>query len=554
MLQIGSLYVDGEQVDHTTSQVLLKPGYYELAIEYIGIHLTNPEMVNYQTKLEGYNKNWSALTSERRVVYDRVGHGYYTFKIKSFNENNIESEISSGFELIIKKPLYLTIWFNAAVILMLVFLVYVIIRRREKNLRTEQERLLKKIDEKTKDLIVKEEIIKERKKVEKVLIEAKTKAELSEKLKTSFLQNMSHEIRTPMNAVVGFSELLMHNTKVDAKQIEYIDVIHTNAENLLTIIDDILDVSQLESNQLKMREGNCKVDVLIESLKVKYLEVLKHTGKTDIELVAKLPEKNGLEMRTDPARLQQVLSKLLDNAVKFTQSGHISFGYERESESITFFVEDTGIGLSEDKAGIIFDLFRKVEDDKVKLYGGTGLGLTLSRYLVHLLGGKIDVKSTENVGSRFYFVLPYIPCTQKSDVPNSIAPKNEFRGSWQGKKVLVVEDTDSNYKLIDQVLKPTGISIERATNGEAAMEKYFGDGSFDMIIMDIKLPGMDGYQATKKIREKDTNVPIIAYTAYAMDGDREKSIRAGCNTYFAKPANSLSMLQTISGLIQKNAD
>jgi len=550
MLQIGSLYVNGERLDHTDGQVSLKPGYYELAIEYIGIHLTNPEMVNYQTKLEGYNKNWSALTSERRVVYDRVGHGYYTFKIKSFNENNIESEISSGFELIIKKPLYLTIWFNVAIILLLVFLVLVIIKRREKNLRTEQERLLKKIDEKTKDLIVKEEIIKERKKVEKVLIEAKTKAELSEKLKTSFLQNMSHEIRTPMNAVVGFSELLMKNTKVDAKQTEYIDVIHTNAENLLTIIDDILDVSQLESDQLIMREGNCKIDVLIECLKAKYLEVLQHTGKADIELVAKLPKENGLEMRTDPARLQQVLSKLLDNAVKFTESGSITFGYEQKGEHVTFFVEDTGIGLSEDKAGIIFDLFRKVEDDKVKLYGGTGLGLTLSRYLVHLMGGKIDVKSTENVGSRFNFILPYIPCTDKSDVPSSIAPKNEFRGSWKGKKVLVVEDTDSNYQLIDQVLKPTGISIERAANGETAMEKYFGDGSFDMIIMDIKLPGMDGYQTTKKIREKDTNVPIIAYTAYAMDGDREKSIRAGCNTYFAKPANSLSMLQTISGLIQ----
>jgi signal transduction histidine kinase/streptogramin lyase len=460
-LQIGSLYVDGERVDHTTGQVSLKPGYYELAIEYIGIHLTNPEMVKYQTKLEGYNKNWSALTSDRRVVYDRVGHGSYSFKIRAFNENNVESEISSGFELIIKKPLYRSIWFNAVVIIMLVLLAYTIIRRREKNLRTEQERLLKKIDEKTKDLIVKEEIIKERKKVEKVLIEAKTKAELSEKLKTSFLQNMSHEIRTPMNAVVGFSELLLKNTKVDSKQTEFIDVIHTNAENLLTIIDDILDVSQLESNQLKMREGNCKVDVLIESLKAKYVGVLKHKGKTDIKLIAKLPDENGLEMRTDQARLQQVLNKLLDNAVKFTESGSITFGYEPEDEHVTFFVEDTGIGLSEDKAGIIFDLFRKVEDDKVKLYGGTGLGLTLSRYLVHLLGGKIDVKSAENEGSRFYFDLPYIPCTQKSDVPNSINRKNEFRGTWKGKKVLVVEDTDSNYKLIDQVLKPMEISIER---------------------------------------------------------------------------------------------
>ena len=214
------------------------------------------------------------ITISSRVVYDRVGHGYYTFMIRAFNENDIGSEISSGFELRIKKPAHLTIWFYAAVVISLGFLVYMIIRLREKNLRTEQKRLLKKIDEKTKDLIVKEEIIKERKKVEKVLIEAKTKAELSEKLKTSFLQNMSHEIRTPMNTVVGFSELLMKNTKVDTKQTEYINVIHTNAENLLTIIDDILDVSQLETNQLKVKQGNCKVDEMIDGLKSKYMEVL----------------------------------------------------------------------------------------------------------------------------------------------------------------------------------------------------------------------------------------------------------------------------------------
>jgi signal transduction histidine kinase len=412
-LQIGAFYIDGEQADHAAGQVSLKPGYYEVAVEYIGIHLTNPEMVSYQTKLEGYNKNWSDLTSARRIVYNRVGHGTYTFKIRAFNENDISSEISSGFELRIHKPVYLTPWFYAGLVILLVSLIYMVIRQREKNLRTEQERLLKKIDEKTKDLIVKDEIIKERKKVEKALIEAKTKAELSEKLKTSFLQNMSHEIRTPMNAVVGFSELLMKNTKVDAKQTEYIDVIHTNAENLLNIIDDILDVSQLETNQLIMREGNCKIDAMIEGLKEKYHEVLKHEGKT-------------------------------------------------------------GIGLSEDKAGIIFDLFRKVEDDKVKLYGGTGLGLTLARYLVHLMGGKIDVESNENMGSRFYFILPYKSSVDKTDTTKSIASKGEFSRSWRGKKVLVVEDTDSNYKLIAQVLKPTGIAFERATNGEAALQKYFG--------------------------------------------------------------------------------
>jgi len=549
-LHINALYIDGEKVDRSAGLILLKSGNYELAVDYIGINFSNPEMVTYQTQLEGYNKNWSALTSSRRVVYDMVGHGNYTFKIKAFNADDVGSEITSAFELRIKKPVYHTIWFYAAILIILSLLVYILMRLRERKLRTEQERLLKNLDEKTKDLIVKEEIIKERKKVEKVLIEAKTKAELSEKLKTSFLQNMSHEIRTPIHAVVGFSDLLKKTVEVDTKQMQYINIINTNAENLLTLIDDILDVSQLETNQLKVKQGTCKVNVMIDDLKSKYLEVLEVGKKTGIELITIVPGDGDMEMLTDPVRLKQILVKLLENAVKYTESGRITFGYKLDKENITFFVEDTGIGLSEDKAEIIFDLFRKVEDDKVKLYGGTGLGLTLAKYLVNLLGGDIDVDSKENVGSRFYFVLPFISSVESSDTPEfSVPSSGEFHGLWKGKRVLVVEDTDSSYMLIEQVLTPTGIAIERAADGEVALHKYFKKGSFDLIIMDMKLPGMDGYKTTMKIREKDKRVPIISYTAYALEGDRAKSIEAGCNAYFSKPASSLSMLNTIYGLI-----
>ena len=411
LLNINALYVDGQEVDLAGGPVLLKAGYYELAVDYIGINFTNPEMVFYQTRLEGYNKNWSALTSGRRVVYDRLGHGDYAFQIRAFNENDIGSEISSAFELRIKKPVYLAIWFYAVILFILGFLVYIIIRLRERNLRTEQERLLKNLDEKTKEIIIKEEIIKERKKVEKVLIEAKTKAEMSEKLKTSFLENMSHEIRTPMNAIVGFSDLLKNVGGLDPKQLGYINIIDSNAESLLTLIDDILDVSQLETNQLKVNQGTCKVNFMIDGLKSKYMEVLKNQEKSGVELITRVPEKSNVEILTDPVRLKQILIKLLDNAVKFTESGRITFGYEFDKKTITFFVEDTGVGLSDDKAEIIFDLFRKVEVDKVKLYGGTGLGLALSRYLVHLLAGEINVESEENVGSRFYFSLPFITNT-----------------------------------------------------------------------------------------------------------------------------------------------
>jgi len=545
MLTVNALYVNGEEID-LSGPVLLKAGQYELAVEYIGINFSNPEMVIYQTKLEGYNKNWSALGSTRRVVYDRVGHGEYEFRIRAFNENDIVSEISSAFLLKIRKPVYLAFWFYAAIVLLLGFAFYMILKWRERNLRTEQQRLLKNLDEKTKDIIVKEEIIKERKKVEQVLIEAKTKAELSEKLKTAFLQNMSHEIRTPMNAIVGFSDLLKNSEGIDTKQSEYIKIINTNAENLLSIIDDILDISQLETNQLKIKQGVCKLNTMISGLKLKYRDILNDNGKKEVELIAMSPGDTDMQILTDPIRLKQILIKLLDNAVKYTASGKITFGYKIDQNNITFFVEDTGIGLSEDKKEIVFDLFRKIVDVKVKMYGGTGLGLTLARYLVDLLGGEINVESKENIGSRFYFDLPYISGAELSVSVKESQEDEVYIGKWKGKRILIVEDTDSNFKLLKEMLSPTGIVVKRAKNGEEALNKYFREGYFNMIIMDILLPGMDGYEITRKIREHDKKVPIISYTAYALEGDRERSIEAGCNDYIAKPSSGISMLDKIS--------
>jgi signal transduction histidine kinase/ligand-binding sensor domain-containing protein/CheY-like chemotaxis protein len=548
-LHISAVYIDGEKVDHSGGQIFLKAGQYELGIEYIGISFTNPEEVIYQTRLEGYNKDWSDYTSSRRVVYDRIGHGRYSMAIRAFNENDIGSEITSALEMVIRKPVYLTFWFYLVMTLIISFTVYLIIRWREKNLRDEQQRLLKNLDEKSREIIVKEEIIKERKKVEKVLIEAKEKAELSEKLKTSFLQNMSHEIRTPMNAIVGFTSLLKNKLGSDTKQLEYIKIIDTNAESLLNLIDDILDVSQLETNQLQIRHNPCKINALIMELNSKYEEILQVNNKTDIKLIPVLPGKDDLEFITDPGRLKQVLTKMLDNAVKFTEKGEISFGYECLNSEITFFVEDTGIGLSDEKAKVIFDLFRKIEDDKLKLYGGTGLGLTLARYLVHLLGGEIEVESEENVGSRFSFTLPLTsPSKGSKEIPQKDGSE-DFAAKWRDKTVLIVEDTDSNFMLLEQILKPTGIVISRASNGETALQKYSEEGSYDIIIMDIKLPGMDGYEVTRKIREKDGDIPVISYTAYAMEDDREKSLEAGCNEYFAKPMDNIILLKTISGYL-----
>jgi signal transduction histidine kinase len=409
-----------------------------------------------------------------------------------------------------------------------------------------QERLLKNLDEKSKEIIVKEEIIKERKKVEAVLIEAKTKAELSEKLKTSFLQNMSHEIRTPMNAIVGFSQLLKEEGLSEHDRNEFIKNVTNNAESLLHLIDDILDVSKLESNQLLITEAVCDLADIFENLNAHYLSVLKNEGKEAIKLSLILPDDPPIKMTTDPVRLKQVLMKLMDNAVKFTESGEIRFGFKPEAGKIYFFVEDTGIGLSEDKKDVIFDLFRKLEENKLKLYGGTGLGLTLARYLVHLLGGEIDLESHEGFGSKFFFTLPLLQSKIPVESESELSEGPEFKRKFSGKSILIVEDTDSNFLLMERIFSHTGLSIERAVNGEVALQKFFHEGPFDLVIMDIKLPGMDGYEITRLIKEKNPKTPVIAHTAYALEGDREKSLEAGCDEYIPKPSEKEALLDTIS--------
>jgi signal transduction histidine kinase/sugar lactone lactonase YvrE len=415
ILHINALYIDGEETDYRAGLIVLKPGFHEIRIEYNGLHFSNPEMVLYQTKLLGYNSDWSEPTSSRAIVYERLEHGHYSFMIRAFNENDIGSKLSSAFEIKIKKPIFLRVWFYVIIAFLLGFSFYMTIRIRERYHRRVKEKLLKNLDDKTKEIIVKEEIIKERKKVEKILIEAKTKAEQSDKLKTSFLQNMSHEIRTPMNAIVGFSQLLKEESLSPQDRNRFVENVSINAGSLLQLIDNILDLSKLESNQLEIEKGPCLVNPLMDELEHTFLRHLQKVDSLDIHLIKKNTGADNLELFTDSKRLKQILFHLLDNAIKFTEKGTVTFGYNVEDSKILFYVEDTGIGLTEDKKNVVFDLFRKVEDDRFKLYGGTGLGLTLAKYLVNMMGGKIDVDSKKDVGSKFYFYLPLSSTLNQTD-------------------------------------------------------------------------------------------------------------------------------------------
>lgn len=407
-LNITGCWINNEPID-ADSNINLKPGYYKIEIEFTGISFHNPDLVKYRYYLEGFDQDWSDITPSRKAIYGRIGHGEYTFHVNALTGSNISNEDPVSLDILIRTPFYLRSWFYIVLIATLIVSVYAIIVLRERNLKIIQKKLIQNLDNKTKEVILKEEIIKERKKVEKELIDARNHAEQSDKLKSAFLANISHEIRTPMNAIIGFSQLLNNVEITEEKRNYFIDLIQTNSNSLLTLLDNIIELSHLETGQLKLDIQVCHLNSFLEKLQLENAEILEQAGKSkeiEFKFIPGIRD-DTFGIKTDQLRLRQILERLLDNAIKYTESGHIHFGYELNENYIKFFVTDTGIGLDKEHKENMFKLFGKVgEEYKDKLYSGTGLGLSISQRLVVLLGGKIGVESEPGQGSTFYFNLP----------------------------------------------------------------------------------------------------------------------------------------------------
>jgi PAS domain S-box-containing protein len=387
------------------------------------------------------------------------------------------------------------------------------------------------------------------KQIEFELRTAKEKAQESDHLKSAFLANISHEIRTPMNGIIGFSALLgKEEDDPDVKE-QYLKIIKKSGDQLLHIIDDLVDISKIESGQMHIFRHACNINGLLHEIRIFYLQELQRLKKHNIELMlqAELSDAASI-IETDENRLRQILTNLLNNAVKFTESGQIRFGCVQEDLGfIKFFVEDTGIGIENELAGIIFEPFRQADYTTSKQYGGTGLGLSISRGLVYLLGGKIWMESKPGIGSVFYFTIPGQTgsADQENFADDHMSRQNYY---WGKKKILVVEDDDINFKYIKEVLSTTGIKIIRATTGLMAVEET-DRSKPDLILMDIRLPVMTGLDAARKIRSTGSRIPIIAQTAYVMPEDRSACLEAGCNDFLPKPASMDMLLKKISGFI-----
>ncbi|MCB2219364.1 MAG: tetratricopeptide repeat protein [Bacteroidetes bacterium] len=383
------------------------------------------------------------------------------------------------------------------------------------------------------------------------LKEAKIKAEESDKLKTAFLANMSHEIRTPMNSIVGFSNLLNDRELGVAKREEYLSHIMQSSHLLLNLIEDIIDISKIEAGQLNFNIQTFKLNDVTRDIFTSFKET--HTHK-NLEFKLTLPPNSEqVTCKTDPLRFKQVISNLLSNAIKFTEKGFVELGYSiKESHrkpTLEFFVKDSGIGIPKDKHELIFERFRQVDDSRTRTYGGTGLGLSISKRLIELIGGTIWVESKPEKGSIFYFTMPYIKGDELELIEDD---KDEPHYDWKNKTLLIAEDENSNFELVKATLQKTKINIVHMINGEEAVNYIKKKNPVDVVLMDIRMPKMNGYDATRMIKSINPKLPVISVTAYAMSEDEAKSLQAGCDLYMSKPIRPKRLLSVLDDFLSAN--
>jgi PAS domain S-box-containing protein len=392
--------------------------------------------------------------------------------------------------------------------------------------------------------------ITERKKIQSELIKAKEKAEESDKLKSAFLANMSHELRTPLNAVIGFSGLMLESGP-DKDTMAYSDIILKSGQHLLSLVEDLFDISMIESGQIKINSEEADLEEVLTEVRDFMLGERIRENKTSVEL-SLIPYKreSGAILVTDVRKLKQILLNLLRNALKFTENGSIEFGFslEKDAEALIanphrpaegdsfyqFFVRDTGIGIDKSYHDTIFNIFRQIDDRRNRKFGGMGIGLAIAKKTVELLGGKIWVESEPSKGSVFYFTLPASPDKKNIEIIHEQKIVGMAK-DYSGKTILIAEDEKSNYDFLRILFTRMNIRVLWAQDGMEAVKMAETDPSINLVLMDVKMPLLNGFEATKLIKIQRPELPIIAQTAYAMISDKQEADEAGCDAYLSKP-------------------
>ena len=397
------------------------------------------------------------------------------------------------------------------------------------------------------------------KRLEKELQKTREKAQSTEKLKSTFLANMSHAVRTPMNAIIGFSELIGMEGVTPVKKQEFIRIVNEKGHQLLSLIDDIIEISKIESGKLELSYTQVNIDEFLNEI---FSSTLHKKIKADKEQVEIILEKNSQEdfglIQTDPGRLQQIINNILSFSLCNTSKGYVRFGYNiKDAKTIEFFISDTGIGLNKEDQKLLFDYFWEFEEVTHQRIAENGLGLTIAKYLLEMLGGKITLHSELNKGNEFIFTLP-IEKPGKVNKAHLISENknksvlDKLEPIWKDKVILVVEDDLVNYQFIEALLEKTQVQLLHAENGNQALELCKTISKIDLILMDIKLPEKNGYQITREIKAFRRDIPIVAQTAFSINEVKEKCLASGCDDIISKPVEIELFLTIINKFLSSN--
>lgn len=502
-------------------------------IGFTTVDFTYPEKTTYAYKLNGFDQDWVYTDSTNRLAtYTNLDPGEYKFVVRAANSQGVWTNNEATLKVIIAAPFWMKSWFHILATITLIAGTFAFVRHRSKKQAAESKRLKAQIEERSK-------LVQE-------MAAAKNRAEESDRLKSLFLANMSHEIRTPMNAILGFSQLLTDPSYTEEDQASLVEHISQGSESLLHLIEDILDYSMIEANQLKIQNKPFQLDELLEEI---YARFIMHPKKENVEFRTNgFDEAQGFMMNSDPHRLTQIISNLLSNALKFTQEGFVEFGLRKSPDEYIVYVKDTAGGMSQAETHAIYSEFVRLERHEKDAIRGVGLGLAITHRLARLLNFELSLNSELGTGSEFSIQIPM----NKAVLAESSRTTNENQESpkdynWDTQRILIAEDDASNLAFLKKALEPTKIHIDCAKNGEEAVNfvKESGD-AYALVLMDISMPKMGGYEALNLIQELKPNLPVIAQTAHSMHEDRERLKQAGFKDQLFKPIKKPDLLSVIA--------
>ena len=413
-------------------------------------------------------------------------------------------------------------------------------------LKLYSERLVAKLEKKNLDL---KKEIQSHNKTFKQLIEAKERAEESDKLKTAFLSNMSHELRTPMNGIIGFTNLLKNQDLTYKEQDKYVNIIQISGKRLINLIEDLLNISKIETGQMELYVSAFNMNEEIQNI-YNYFKLDVDNKGLQFSVECNSVEKECV-ITTDRDKFNSIVSILIKNAIKYTENGKIEIKCEKQNNYCEFYIRDTGIGIPKERQDAIFERFVQADISDKMARQGAGLGLTIASAYVNMLGGKISLESEENKGSVFHFTLPFdLKVDENKNLTNLESTHNKV-GGVDKIKVLIAEDDEVSRIYLKLILEDFSSDVLLAKNGIEAVDFCKNENNIDLILMDIKMPELNGYHAIEQIRKFNKDVVIIAQTAYGMNGDKEKFINIGCNNYVSKPINKEQLLKIIQSYFSK---